>query len=211
MKFLLGTKEYMTELFDEERMMPVTVLQAGPVYVTQVFDEESPAVQVGFGRRKAKNVAKPQHGHMKPALEAIGEDSSQYAFQWLRTMPMPSDASYTIGDRIDVSAFEVGDMITVRGTSKGKGFQGGMKRHGFHGAKERTHGTKHAEREIGSIGAMGPQRVFKGKKMPGRMGANTVSEKNLTVVAVDPDQNLLYVKGAVPGKKGGLIEIKAAS
>lgn len=215
MKYLLGTKEYMTQVFDENgRVTPVTVLRAGPAVVTQVRDEERDsynALQLGFGRRRVKTVTKPEHGQMKSALSAIGEDAESTAFRYLREtgkQDKETVQAYNVGDTIDVSTFEVGEKVTVVGTTKGKGFQGGVKRHGFKGAKEKTHGTKHANREVGSIGAMGVQRIFKGKKMPGRMGTNQVTVKNLEVTAVDEENNLLYLKGAVPGKTGGLLEIR---
>ena len=148
---------------------------------------------------------------MSTALEAVGDDVATTAFEHIReagVLDSETTQPYSVGDQIDVSSFAVGDTVTVAGVSKGKGFQGGVKRHGFKGAKEKSHGTKHANREIGAIGAMGPQRVFKGRKMPGRMGANRVTVKNLTVTGVDTQNNMLYVKGAVPGKKGGVLEVR---
>ncbi|MEX0930418.1 MAG: 50S ribosomal protein L3 [Candidatus Paceibacterota bacterium] len=211
MKFLLGTKEYMTQIFTEQgEMVPVTILRAGPSVVTQVKSSERDgyaAVQVGFGRRKAHTVASPVRGHTKAALEAVGDDSSVNSFRWLREFRAEKEADVTVGDTLDVSLFAVGDTVRVSGVTKGKGFQGGVKRHGFSGASK-SHGTKHAHREVGSIGATGPQRVFKGRKMPGRMGTNRVTVKNLDVVYVDPDQQVIGVKGAVPGPRGCLIEIQ---
>jgi len=218
MKFLLATKEDMSQLFDENgTVTPVTALQAGPAVVTQVRRADRDgynSVQVGFGRKKGKNASKPERGHNHEALTALSEDAENTAFRYVREAGKmsPEDVeSVHIGEQLDISAFEVGDTITVVGTTKGKGFQGGVKRHGFKGAKERTHGTKHAHREPGAIGATGPQRVFKGKKMAGRMGTNQVTVKNLRVTAIDTENHILYVKGAVPGKKGGLVEVRAAS
>ncbi|MEX1026516.1 MAG: 50S ribosomal protein L3 [Candidatus Paceibacterota bacterium] len=211
MKFLLGTKEYMTQLFTEQgEMVPVTILRAGPGVVTQVKGAERDgytAVQIGFGRRKAHTVTSPVRGHTKAALEAVGEDPSAKGFRWLREFRSDDGGSMAVGDALDVSLFSVGDSVHISGITKGKGFQGGVKRHGFSGAPK-SHGTKHAHREVGSIGATGPQRVFKGRKMPGRMGTNRVTVKNLDVVYVDPAQQVIGVKGAVPGPRGCLVEIQ---
>lgn len=203
----------MSQIFtDHGNVAPVTVLKVGPGIVTQLKHEDSDgyrAVQIAFGERKVKNVSDAVRGHTKEVLEKTGIDTSKYGVRWLREGQLDPD-TYSIGDMIDISLFEVGDMVTVTGTTKGKGFQGGMKRHGFHGAKEKTHGTKHSTREVGSIGATGPQRVFKGRKMPGRMGSNRVTVKNLRVEAVDTNNHLLFVRGAVPGVRGGLVEVSAS-
>lgn len=204
MKFILGTKQGMTQVFDQSgRVFPATVISAGPVSVTQVKTVETDgynAIQVGFKDQKESRVIKPLLGHFKKA--GVSPKSELREF---RTEEAPAA---TVGDVIDASAFEVGDVITVRGISKGKGFQGVVKRHGFHGGP-RTHGQKHTERSPGSIGggAGDGGRVAKGKKMAGRMGSDMVTVKNLKVVAVDAASNTIMVSGAVPGRQGTIIEI----
>ncbi|MAF59382.1 MAG: 50S ribosomal protein L3 [Candidatus Pacebacteria bacterium] len=199
MKFILGTKQYMTQVFDEEgRVHPVTVLDAGPMVVTQIKDDEKDgysAVQVGYGDRNEKNINKPLKGHLKD----LG------LFRYLREFR--GTGEHKKGDKVDVSAFEKGDVVEVSAVSKGKGFQGTVKRHGFHGGP-RSHGQKHSERAPGSIGATGPQRVFKGKKMSGRMGTDRVTVKNLKVLSADKEKNQLIIKGAIPGRRGTLVEVR---
>ena len=200
MKFILGLKGKMSQIFTEDgKVVPVTVVQAGPVVVTQIRNKEKDgyeAVQVGFLPAKEKNVNKPQ----KVAYKEVGY------FKYLREFRVNPETLQT-GDKIDVSSFEVGDIVDVSGTSKGKGFQGVVKRWGFAGGPK-SHGQKHTLRAPGSIGAQGPQRVFKGKKMAGRMGGERVTVKNLEIVAIDKENNLLFIKGAVPGKPGTLLEIR---
>jgi large subunit ribosomal protein L3 len=201
MKFILGTKLNMTEIFDESGVVhPGTVISAGPLTVTQVKDSKKDgykAVQVGFGTQKDKNVAKPQKGHTK--------DLGNFKlFKEFRT-----DAALNVGDKIDVSAFKAGDVITISAISKGKGFQGGVKRHGFAGGR-RTHGQKHSEREPGAIGGAGGRaggRVAKGLRMAGRMGGDKITIKNVHVVQVNPETNTLVIRGAVPGIRGTLVEV----
>lgn len=199
MKFLLGTKEYMTQIFDEDGTSHgVTVLSAGPVVVTQVKNTEKDgyrAVQVGYAERREKNINKAQLGHLK------GLAPVRYFREFRAT------DEYKRGDTIDLSIFTVGDVVEVSATSKGKGFQGVIKRHGFKGGP-RTHGQKHSEREPGSIGSTGPQRVLKGTKMGGRMGGERVTVKNLKVLQINKAENLLVLKGAVPGRRGSLVEIR---
>jgi len=201
-KFILGTKQKMVQFFDENGVcVPATFLSVGPVVVTQVKTKEADgydAVQVGYGSRKEKNIAKPQKGHFKD----LGNFAFVREFRSLETM-----TEVKVGDSIDASTFAVGDTIVVSGTSKGKGFQGVVKRHNFAGGP-RSHGQKHSEREPGSIGATGPQRVFKGTRMGGRMGGDRVTVKNLKVLGVDSVNNVLLVSGAVPGIKGALIEVR---
>lgn len=201
MKFILGTKQRMTQIFDESgRCFPATILSAGPVVVTQVKTDEKDgytALQVGFGKKAEKNINKAQKGHLK----------DRGAFEHLREFRGEFDG-INEGDSIDVSAFEVGDTITVSATSKGKGFQGVVKRHNFAGGP-RTHGQKHSERAPGSIGSTGPQRVFKGLRMAGRMGSDRITVKNLTVLQIDKESNTLVVSGAVPGKRGTLVEVRS--
>jgi large subunit ribosomal protein L3 len=200
-KYLLGTKGRMTQVFDETgRVTPATIITAGPLTVTQVKTDEKDgygAIQVGFGARKEKNTARAQQGHLKD----LG------TFRWLREF-RTSDA-HQRGDAIDVSVFEPGDVVTVAATSKGKGFQGVVKRHGFAGGP-RTHGNKHTERAPGSIGVGGVQRVMKGKRMAGRMGGDRITVKNLKVLQVHKDTNTLVLSGAVPGRPGTLVEIVSA-
>ena len=201
MKFILGTKEKMMQVFDKEGLVyPVTVISAGPVVVTQIKNEEKDsytAVQVAFGKRNKKRINKPMRGHLKD----LGD------FRYLKEFRLKEgDGEYKVGDEIDLSVFEVGDEVIVSSISKGKGFQGVVKRHGFHGGP-RSHGQKHSEREPGSIGATGPQRVLKGTKMGGRMGSDRVTIKGLKIVQVDKENNQLLVKGAIAGRKGTLIEV----
>ncbi|MBI5138720.1 MAG: 50S ribosomal protein L3 [Candidatus Vogelbacteria bacterium] len=203
MKFLLGTKEYMTQLFDEEgRVYPATVIQAGPVHVTQVktkAKEGYSALQFGFGKKR--KVSKPIAGHTKELgnLKVIKE---------LR-LDDDAGAEITRGQSFDVTVFNEGDKIVVTGTSKGKGFQGVIKRHGFHGGP-RSHGQKHSERAPGSLGSAGNQRVFPGLRMGGRMGSDTITVKNLKVLKIDKDRNEMVISGTVPGRKGTLLEIKGS-
>jgi len=195
MKFILATKEKMSQVFDDKgNVIPVTIVNAGPLTVVQIKTKEKDglaAAQFGFGARKEKNVNKPQR--------AKGN------FLWLRDGKGDS-SGMEVGQKVDVSVFEEGDKVAVTGITKGKGFQGVVKRHGFHGGP-RSHGQKHSEREPGSIGATGPQRVFKGKRMAGRMGGERKNIKNLRIVKIDKDNNQLYISGAVPGRRGTLLEI----
>lgn len=203
MKFLLGTKKQMTQYFDEKgRIFPATIVSAGPITVTQVKIKDKDdynALQVGYGSQKKHRMTKAVLGH----LGKLGP------FKYLREFRINDEivGNMKTGDKFDVSVFEKGDVIKVSGISKGKGFQGVVKRHGFHGGP-RSHGQKHSEREAGSIGATGPQRVFKGKKMPGRMGSDRVTVKNLIVLKVDKENNQMLISGAVPGKRGTLLEIR---
>jgi large subunit ribosomal protein L3 len=199
MKFLLGTKGRMTQVFDEGGgVTPATVVNAGTLTVTQVKENEKDgysAVQVGFGEKKEKNVAKAQKGHLKN----LG------MFRYMREFFSLEELKR--GDTIDISNFDAGDVVTVSAISKGKGFQGVIKRHNFAGGP-RSHGQKHSERAPGSIGAQGPQRVFKGKKMGGRMGGDRVTVKNLKVLQVDKETGTIVISGAIPGRPGTLVEIR---
>lgn len=200
-KFILGTKQYMTQIFDEEgRAYPVTLLAAGPMVVTQVKTADTDgydAVQVGYGLLPDRKLKRPSRGHLKD-LDA---------FRYLREWRLPEASAHERGAVLDVSMFEEGEHVDVVGTSKGKGFQGVVKRHGFAGGR-RSHGQKHSEREPGSIGAGGMQRVMKGLRMAGRMGGDRVTVKNLLVVKIDKENNMILVRGAVPGNPGDLVEIK---
>ncbi len=206
MKFILGTKREMTEFFDEKGVVhAATVIEAGPVFVTQLKKTDTDgynALQFAYGESKEKHVAKPQIGSTKKLEKAFRH------FRELR-MKTGSLPEMNVGDSITVADFAAGDVITVSGTTKGKGFQGVVKRHGFHGGP-RTHGQKHSEREPGSIGGGGRNggRVIKGMRMAGRMGGDTVTVKGLRVLAVDADTNTIIVTGAVPGRRGTLLAIK---
>lgn len=200
MKALLGTKIGMTQIISEDgRAVPVTLIQAGPVTVTQVKTVETDgynAVQVAYG--EGKNLSKAVAGHVKTAGVTPKE------LREFRVEELPADLK--VGDVIDVTKFELGDIVDATGTSKGKGFAGTVKRHNFNTSKS-THGGKGYIRKPGSIGSMYPQKVFKGKRMAGRMGHDRVTVKNLEVAYVDAASNLIGLKGAVPGPKKGLIII----
>ena len=197
----------MSQIFEKDgTVRPVTFVLAGPTRITQIKTKDKDgydAVQIGFGVKKAKNISKPIRGHLKKT----GDES----VRWLREFrigegTVNSEQLTGLGDVIDASIFKEGDKITVSGITKGKGFQGVVKRHGFKGGP-RTHGQKHSEREPGSIGATWPQRVIKGMRMAGRMGGNRVTVKNLEVVKVNKEVNLLAISGAIPGARGSLVEI----
>lgn len=200
MKFILGKKIGMTQVFDEKnRVIPVTLIEAGPCYVTQIKTEDKDsyqAVQIGFEETLERKVKSPQKGHFKKA--GLGK-----YFKYLREF---KGDNLKIGEVIDVSLFQEGDKVIVSGVSKGKGFQGVVKRHGFAGGPA-SHGQKHSLRAPGSIGSAFPERVFKGKRMAGRMGSDRVTTKGLKIIKIDKDSNLLAIKGALPGRKGTLLEI----
>lgn len=200
MKTLLGTKIGMTQIISKEgAAIPVTLIKAGPVTVTQIksIDKDGyNAVQVAFG--EGKNLSKAVAGHLKTA-----KVSPKFVREF-RIGEIPADL--TVGSIINVSAFELGDVVDVTGTSKGKGFAGNVKRHNFNTSKK-THGGKGNVRRPGSIGSMYPQRVFPGKRMAGRMGHDRVTVKNLVVAFIDNESNLIGLRGAVPGPKKGLVVI----
>ena len=206
-KGLLGTKLGMTQMWDENnRIVPVTVIAASTNVITQVRQPETDgynAIQVGFGEIDGRKVTKPKAGHFAKA----GTTPRRHLVE-IRT----ADAStYTVGQELAVDTFAAGEEIDVTGTSKGKGFAGVMKRHGFHGVSA-SHGAHKNHRKPGSIGACAtPGRVFKGMRMSGRMGSDTVTTQNVTVHAVDTERGLILVKGAVPGPKGGLIVLRSAA
>lgn len=196
----------MTQVFDASgNVFPATVVSAGPVRVTDIKTKARDgysAVQFGYGFKKASRVNKPQR------KIAEGAQEGQAGFSYLREERAEKiSPDIKIGDVLNVSAFSEGDKITVSGISKGRGFQGVVKRHGFHGGP-RSHGQKHSEREAGSIGTAGIQRVIKGMRMPGRMGNVRVTVKNLKIVKIEEDKGLIYIGGAVPGRRGTLVEIK---
>ena len=200
MKALLGTKIGMTQIIGEDgRAVPVTLIQAGPVTVTQVKSVDIDgynAVQVAYG--EGKNLSKAVAGHVKPA------QVSPKKIREFRVEELPAETK--VGDSFDVTQFNLGDLVDATGTSKGKGFAGTVKRHNFNTSKK-THGGNGNVRKPGSIGSMYPQKVFKGKRMAGRMGADRVTVKNLEVAYIDPVTNLIGLKGAVPGPRKGLIVI----
>jgi large subunit ribosomal protein L3 len=207
MKGLLGEKLGMTQVFDENnRIVPVTVVQAGPCVVTQVRAADVDgyaAVQIAYGAIDPRKVTKPSGGHFAKA----GVTPRRHLVE-LRT----DDAGdYTLGQEITAELFETGQIVDVVATSKGKGTAGVMKRHGFHGVSA-SHGSHRNHRKPGSIGgASTPGRVFKGIKMAGRMGAARTTTQNLTVHAVDTDRGLLLIKGAIPGPKGGIVLVRTAA
>jgi len=188
MKFILGKKIEMTQIWDKDKVIPVTLIQAGPCFITQILEE---SVQIGFEKLKDKKIKKSQK-------------SAPYRY----LKEFKTEDKYEVGDEIGINIFEIGEKIRVSAISKGKGFQGGVKRWGFSGFGK-SHGVKHGERKIGSIGSAFPQRVFKGKKMPGRMGSDRITVKNLEVIKIDKENNLIALKGAVPGRRGTLVEVKS--
>ena len=204
MSGLIGRKIGMTSLFDENgKNIPCTVIEAGPCVVTQVRTEAVDgynALQLGFDDKKAKSSNKALDGHFKKA----GATAKRKVIEF-----QGFEEEYKLGDAISVSLFEEGEFVDVSGTSKGKGFQGVVKRHGFAGVGQATHGQHNRLRAPGSIGAASyPARVFKGMRMGGRMGGDTVKVQNLKVLKVVAEKNLLVVKGAVPGHKNAFVTIQ---
>ena len=204
-KGIIGRKVGMTQIFDEKgNVIPVTVIEAGPCVVAQVKTVETDgynAVQLGFGDIKDKHINKPEAGHFAKAKLANKKH--------LREFRIDSVEGIKVGDELKADVFEAGEKIDVQGTSKGKGFQGVIKRHGQHRGPM-GHGSMY-HRRPGSMGSTStPGRVFKGKRLPGHMGANTITIQNLEVVAVDLDKNVILVKGSVPGPKGAILKVKSA-
>ena len=204
-KGLIGKKVGMTQIFDEKgNVIPVTVIEAGPCVVAQVKTVDNDgynAIQLGFGDVKEKHTNKPQRGHFSKAKLAVKKH--------LREFRVDTVDEVKVGDEIKADIFEAGEKIDVQGITKGKGFQGVIKRHGGHRGPM-THGSMY-HRRPGSMGACStPSRVFKGKKLPGHMGTNKVTIQNLDVVKVDMDKNVILVKGSVPGPKGAILKIKSA-
>ena len=204
MSGLIGKKIGMTSIFDENgKNMPCTVIQAGPCVVTQVRTEEKDgyeAIQLGFDDKTEKSATKAQIGHVKKAGTTVKKKVAEFS---------GFDEEYKLGDTITVEHFEEGEFVDITGTSKGKGFQGVVNRHGCGGVGQATHGQHNRLRAPGSIGAASyPARVFKGMKMAGRMGTDTVKVQNLRVLKVVADQNLIVVKGCVPGHKNAYVKIE---
>jgi large subunit ribosomal protein L3 len=193
---ILGKKVGMAQIFNEQgEVVPVTVIQAGPCFVTQCKMGDTDgyrAVQLGFEETKEKRLTGGQWGHLRK--------NNLPPLRYLREVPVGDGEDYEVGQKINVGIFRVGERVDVTGVSKGKGFAGGPK----------THGQSDRHRHAGSIGAMGEGKVFKGVRMPGRMGGQSVTAQNLEVAVVDPRRNLLAVKGSVPGARGGLLVIKEA-
>ncbi|MCI0395163.1 MAG: 50S ribosomal protein L3 [Chloroflexi bacterium] len=220
MKGLLGFKLGMTQIIDDNGVvMPVTVVQAGPCYVTQVKTSESDgyeAVQVGFGEAKEKRLTKGQRGHL--ALLKTDQEHPKRkksagipAVRYLREFRTGSAGDYKVGQILTVEQFQVGDRVDIIGKTKGRGFAGVVKRHGFRGGPK-THGQSDRWRAPGSIGSTsGMGRVIKGLRMAGRMGNERATSQNLEVVRIDPERNLIALKGSVPGTKGGLVVIRDAA
>jgi large subunit ribosomal protein L3 len=206
-KGILGEKLGMTQVFDENnRIVPVTVVKAGPCVITQIRTQEKDgytAVQLAYGQIDPRKVTKPVAGHFKAA-----EVTPRRHLVEVRT---DSIEGYTVGQEISADVFEVGASVDVTGTTKGKGTAGVMKRHGFHGVSS-SHGSHRNHRKPGSIGACAtPGRVFKGMKMAGRMGHETQTTQSLTVHKIDLEHGLLLIKGAIPGPKGGLVLVRTSA
>ena len=219
MKFVLGLKFGMSQIFDEKgNRIPVSLIEVGPCEVTQIKTKEKDsyrAIQVGFKKiEKPKKIKKPMKGKEFKYLREfriVKEDKSSFppfAVAQVGDEAKASSSPFAVAQVIDVSIFKTGDIVKVSGLSKGKGFAGAVKRWGFKGRLSVTHGTKHELRTLGSVGSSFPERVTKGRKMAGRMGFERVTVKNLKVVKVDKENNILAVKGAVPGRKGTLLEIR---
>jgi large subunit ribosomal protein L3 len=202
MKAIIGKKIGMTQIFDEKgNIIPVTAIQAGPCIVAQVKTLETDgynAVQLGYGEIKEKHINKPEKGHFKKANIAYKKHLREFRIDSI---------DVKVGDEIKVNTFEIGEKVDIQGTTKGKGFQGVIKRHGQHRGPM-GHGSMY-HRRPGSMGACStPSRVFKGKKLPGHMGVQKVTIQNLDVVKIDLDKNVILVKGSVPGPKGALLKIR---
>ncbi len=195
-KFILGKKIGMSQVFNKDgNVIPVTVIEAGPCFVTQIktsSTDKYDAVQIGFEKLKDKKIKLPQKNK---------------AYRYIREFRV-MNPELKLGDKIGVEIFKEGDIIKISGTSKGRGFQGVVKRHGFKGGPA-SHGHRHVLRRPGSIGVSFPERVVKGRRMPGHMGVERVSVTNLKIITVDPENNLLAINGAVPGAGNGLIEIQS--
>ena len=205
-KGILGTKLGMTQIFDEEnRVIPVTVVEAGPCVVSQIRTVETDgynAIQIAFGEIDPRKVNQPLSGHFKKA----GVTPRRHVTE----IRMDDVSGYEVGQDVTVELFSDVKFVDVTGTSKGKGFAGGMKRHGFAG-QGAGHGNQAAHRRVGGIGAAAtPGRIFKGKRMAGRMGNDRVTTQNLKVQKIDADANLILIKGAIPGNRGGIVTVKTA-
>ncbi len=197
MAFIIGKKIKMSQIWKDDKVVPITSIQAGPVVITQIRTKEKDgyeAAQIGFETKKRLN--KPMKGHLKD----LGN------FRYLKEFKV-GGLELKVGDYLDVSQFQEGDKVKISGLTKGRGFQGVVKRHGFHGGPK-THGQKNRWRAAGSIGATAPQRVMPNKKMAGRMGQERKTLKNVKIIGVDKEKNILMIKGAVPGRRGTLLKIE---
>lgn len=199
MKFLLGKKIEMSQMFDDKgNIVPVTLIAAGPAEVLQKKSKEASGKDgydaIQFGYEKIEKISKMKKSWKARPYKFVKESKG-------------NDETLKVGDQVNVSIFKEGDKITIVGVSKGKGFQGAVKRHGFSG-RNKMHGMKHDERTTGSIGQRFPQHTIKGRRMPGRMGSDRITVKNLTVVKIDAENNLMAVRGATPGRRGTLLEIR---
>ena len=206
MSFILGKKIGMTRIFREDgEVIPVTVVEAGPITVTQIRSEEKDgykAVQAGYGKEKKPN--KPKASHVK-GLENT-KNLVEFRVEDLKFKVGEAEKELEKGDKLDVSVFNAGDIVKVSGITKGKGFQGVVKRHGFHGMPA-SHGHHHVLRHGGSIGQRFPQHTLKGMRMAGRMGGKRQTTRGLEIASIDKENNLMMIRGAVPGRKGTLLEI----
>jgi len=204
-KGILGKKVGMTQIFtDTGRAIPVTVIEAGPCVVVQKKTPEKDgynAIQIGFGEKRERLFTKPAKGHFARA--------GVRPLRFLRELRVEDSEAYQVGQEIKADLFAQGEKVDVVGTTKGQGFAGGIKRHGF-SRGPMAHGSKY-HRRPGSLGAKGPARVYKGRKLPGHMGVERVTVQNLEVIKVDADRNLLAIKGAIPGPKGGLVLVKPST
>ncbi len=204
-KGILGKKIGMSQIFTDKGLaIPVTVIEAGPCTVVQIKTSAKDgynAIQIGFGKKRERLFTKPLTGHFsKAAVRPL---------RFLRELTVEDPAAYQVGQEIKADIFGQGEKVDVVGTSKGKGFAGGIKRHGFHRGPM-SHGSKY-HRRPGSLGAKGPARVYKGRKLPGHLGTDRVTVQNLEVIKVDTDRNLIAVRGAIPGPKGGLVLVKPST
>lgn len=204
-KGILGRKVGMTQIFTGNGLaIPVTVIEAGPCLVVQKRTPEKDgykAIQIGFGEKRERLFTKPLKGHFNK--------SGVRPLRYLRELRVDDPGVYEVGQEIKADIFAQGEKVDVVGTSKGKGFAGAIKRHGFHRGPM-SHGSKY-HRGSGSLGAKGPARVYKGRKLPGHLGAERVTVTNLEIIRVDGERNLLAVKGAIPGPKGGLVLVKPST
>jgi large subunit ribosomal protein L3 len=227
MKFILGRKMNMTQIFDEKgNVVPVTLIEAGPCFITQVKTKEKDgyeATQIGFLKKKnpKKTDKKKEYRYLrefkdvleqgrknKEESEKEGKEKTEKEGEREKEGKKTEEKKIKKDKEINVSIFEKGEKVKVSGVSKGKGFQGAVKKWGFSG-RNATHGVKHEHRTLGSVGSTDAARVFKGKKMPGRMGFTRNTVKNLEVVGLEPEKNILIIKGALPGRKGTLLEISS--
>lgn len=220
MKGILGIKVGMTQVFDEQGVAtPVTLIQAGPCFVTQIKTSETDgyeAVQLGFGETKERRLSKGERGHLGLLKQDKKHPNRKKNFgvgllRYLQEFRTKNVDEYKLGQEVTVAQFETGDHVDVSGVTKGRGFAGVVKRYGF-GGGPKTHGQSDRMRAPGSIGATsGTAHVFKGKKMPGRMGNERFTSQNLEVMRIDVEKNLIAVKGSVPGFKGGLVVVRGAA